>query len=203
MKRILASLVLLLSSCAGVSNYPINLSYLPSKQYAKTDGKVITVALLNDKRAVADKRAIGTRDNEIAFIALIDGPSVALAKAFKTYLANRGYTVNRLDEVWDGTVQTIKPGWGDLVIGGSLEDFSITARSISLVKTEYICSIKITLVFADVKSKEIKHQERFEVSTSYVTVSFSRDKAEELINSALSDTVERALAGTGKYLSKQ
>lgn len=203
MKKILVLVFFLVAACASVSNYPINLSYLPSGRVENTDGKTVTVALLQDKRPVADKRGIGTKDNETAFISLLDEPSVALAKAFRTYLAGRGYAAGRIDEVWDGSARTIKPGWGDLVIGGSLEDFSITARDVSLVKTEYVCSVKVYLIFADVKSREIKHKERFEVSTSYVTVNFSRNKAEELINSALADTVERALADTGKYIPKQ
>ncbi len=203
MKRAFVLFVFVLASCASVANYPITLSYPPAKQHDKATGSTIAVALLADKRGVADKRSIGIRDNETAFITLLDEPSAALAKAFAGYLENREHAVNKLDTVWDGTVQTLKPEWGNAVIGGVLEDFSINVKSSSLVKTEYICSVKLTLMFADALSKEIRHQERFEVSTSYVTVNFSREKAEELINSALSDTVERALSNVDRDFAKK
>ena len=203
MKKSLLVLVLFLASCASISNYPLTLSYRPSKHFEKADGKTITVAQLSDRRAIDDKRAIGMKDDEAKFISLIYTPSEAIARSFATYLADRGYKVKTLDQEWDGDARSIKPDWGDMVIGGVLEDFKITSRNLSLVKTEYVCSVKYSLVFADPKTKEIKHKERFDVSTSYVTVNFSRDKAEELINKALAEAVERSLANVNDYFTKQ
>lgn len=202
-KAVIFSVSLLLffiTSCAGTPNYPINLSYTPTKQYKKTGKGTIAVAMLEDKRAVNNKRIIGIKDNESQFISLIGDPADAFTAAFKTILLEKGYAVNKLNVFWDGAVQTIKPSWGDVLIGGYLEDFSISAKSSGFLKTEYICLIKFYLIIADANSLEIKHRERFEVSTSYVTINFSREKAEELINSAMSDTIERVLAVTEKYL---
>ncbi len=202
MKKAFLLVVFFLVSCASVVNYPLTLSYPPATQREKTGGAAVAVALLADKRAVADKRSLGMADGETAFISLLDGPPVALAKAFAAALENKGYAVRRLDTVWDGTAQTLIPEWGKAVIGGVLEDFSINVKSSNLVKTEYVCSVKLTLMFADAPAKEIKHQERFEVSNSYVTVNFSRRKAEDLINSAMAETVERAVASVDKSLKQ-
>ncbi|MEW5746910.1 MAG: hypothetical protein AB1805_15885 [Nitrospirota bacterium] len=201
MKRAMVFLVLLVASCATVTNYPLDLSYAP--QAARTgDGKgSIAVAPLIDKRAVQDRRIIGKRESDAPFIALIDEPSAALAKGFAQHLESRGYAVTRLTGGWDGSAAAIDPAWGDLVVGGSIEEFNVVSRG-DLVKNEYTCTIRLTLIFADPRSKEIRHKERTEVSTSYTTVGFSREKAEELINKALSEAVERALAEAPRYIAK-
>ncbi|MBF0558585.1 MAG: hypothetical protein HQL08_07370 [Nitrospirae bacterium] len=192
---------LYLVSCAGTVNYPISLSYQPQKQFEKASGASVTVAQLTDKRAAADKRAIGTKEGGIPFIALLDEPAAALSKGLGDYMKNRGYAVNGVKEEWDGDVRSLNPGWGDIVVGGTLDDLTLNVKG-NLFKTEYYCMVKFTLAIADAKSREPLHKEKFEVSNSYVTVSFSREKAEELINQALSDAVERGLADIDRYIKK-
>ena len=188
-----------LVSCASTSNYPITLSYQPLKQYEKTGGVPVAVALLSDKRQVADKRVIGEKEDGTPFISLVGEPAEALSKGFASYLANRGYKVSRINEAWDGNLRSLNPDWGTTVVGGTLDEVALNVTG-NLVKTEYLYSIKFTLCIADAKSRELLHKEKFEVSSSYVTVPFSREKAEELINTALSDAVERGLADIGKYV---
>ncbi len=187
-----------LASCAGTLNYPITLSYQPLKQYEKTGGIRVAVALLSDKRQVADKRVIGKDEESTPFISLLGEPAEALSRGFASYLENRGYTVSVTNEAWDGSLQSLNPAWGNIVIGGTLDDIALNVTG-NLVKTEYRCSLKFTLCIGDAKSRELLHKEQFEVSSSYVTVAFSREKAEELINSALSEAVERGLADINKY----
>ncbi len=190
-----------LASCAGTSNYPITLSYQPLKQYEKTAGVPVTVALLSDKRQDADKRVIGKKENRTPFISLVGEPAEALSKGFASYLENRGYKVSITNEVWDGNPQSLSAGWGPVVIGGTLDDLTLNVTG-NLVKTEYLYSIKFTLCIADARSRELLHKEKIEMSSSYVTVPFSREKAEELINKALSEAVERGLADINKYMPK-
>src|SRR5208337_103329 len=190
-----------LVSCAGTSNYPITLYYQPLKQYEKTGGVPVTVALLSDKRQVADKRVIGKKEDGIPFISLVGEPAEALSKGFASYLENRGYKVSRTNEAWDGDLQLLNPDWGAIVVGGTLDDIALNVTG-NLVKTEYLYSLKFTLYIADAKARELLHKEKIEVSSSYVTVQFSREKAEELMNTALTDAVERGLADINKYLPK-
>ena len=188
-----------LVSCAGPSNYPITLSYQPLKQYEKTGGVPFAVALFSDKRQVADKRIIGKKENSTPFISLLGEPAVELSKGFASYLENRGHKVSRINEAWDGNLQSLNPDWGNLVVGGTLDDITLNVTG-NLVKTEYLYSIKFTLYIADAKTRELLHKETFGVSSSYVTVPFSREKAEELMNTALSEAVERGLADINKYI---
>jgi|SRR5208283_612550 len=198
---IIALLFLALSmvSCASTLNYPITLSYQPLKQYEKTGGVPVTVALLSDKRQVTAKRVIGEKDNRTPFISLVGEPAEALSKGFASYFENRGYKVSRTNEAWDGNLASLNPEWGAIVVGGTLDDIALNVTG-NLIKTEYIYSVKFTLYIADARSKELLHKETFEVSSSYVTVPFSREKAEALINAALSEAVERGLADIGKYI---
>lgn len=194
-------LVASMLSCAGTLNYPISLSYQPLKPYEKTGGVPVTVTLLSDERQAADKRVIGKKENGTPFISLVGEPAEALSKGFASYLENRGYKVSRINEAWDGNFKSLNPDWGSVVVGGTLDDIALNVTG-NLVKTEYAYSIKFTLCIADAKTREILHKEKIEVSSSYVTVPFSREKAEELMNKALSEAVERGLADINKYVPK-
>ncbi len=194
-------LVSSLVSCAGTLNYPITLLYQPLEPYQKTGGAPVTVALLSDKRQVTDKRIIGKTEDGTPFISLVGDPAEAISKGFALYLESRGYKVSRTNETWDGDLRSLNPDWGAIVIGGTLDAIALNVTG-NLIKTEYIYSIKFTVCIADTKTKALLHKEKIEVSSSYVTVPFSREKAEELINKALSDAVVRGLADIDKYMPK-
>ncbi len=202
MKKLLYTILLLtLASCAA-SRYPIDLSYRStSTMEAGVKGKV-TVALFNDRRDVADKRVIGMKDGETRFVSLIEGPAPQISDAFRAYLESRGYAVVVVNEAWDGTPQSLRPEWGDMIVGGDIEGLNVTVRS-AFPKTEYRCLVKLNVIIADPKTKTILQRERVESSLSYETVYFSRDKAEELINSALADAMEKALDKIDNYLPKR
>ena len=205
MKRAATVLLVLvafvLASCAGTANYPISLSYQPQAQSVKTGSASVKVALFADKRSSADKRVIGTKEGGAQFMALVEGPAVTLSKAMAEYLKNSGFSVDSINEEWDGDLRSLRPGQGDILIGGTLDELALNVKG-NFLKTEYDCSVKLTLSIAAPRTGELLHREKFEVSTSYVTVSFSRDKAEELINKALAEAVERGLANIDKYIKK-
>src|SRR5208283_3709190 len=111
---IIALLFLALSmvSCASTLNYPITLSYQPLKQYEKTSGVPVTVALLSDKRHVPNKRILGKKEDGAPFISLLGEPSADLSKSFASYLEDRGYKVSRTNEAWEGDLRSLNPNWG-------------------------------------------------------------------------------------------
>ncbi|MCC6345918.1 MAG: hypothetical protein IT388_01885 [Nitrospirales bacterium] len=205
MKRILFLLAMtaFLVSCATVTEYPLTLSYTPKAGGSEVRKGTVAVLQFADRRKVADTRYLGIKDDEARFIALLDDPAAAVSKAAAAYLEKSGYTVGRVDARWDGSAQTLKPEWGDRVVGGAVEEFSLTVKSSSLVKMEYVSTVRLFVVYADAVSKSILHRERVEASSSYVTVAFNREKAGELINKALAEAVERALAGADDYLLKK
>ncbi len=196
-KLFYAVLLVALASCV-VSRYPIDLSYQAKSPKGAGKKGTVAVSLFNDKRDVAQKNVIGMKDDEARFVSLIEGPAPQVSDAFRSYLENRGYTVVRLNEAWDGTAESLKPQWGDMVVGGDIEDLNITVIS-AFPKTEYKCRVKLNVVIADPKTGAILQKQRVESSQSYVTVYFSRDKAEELINSTLAEAMEKALDKIDSY----
>ncbi|MFO0754236.1 MAG: hypothetical protein U0411_13050, partial [Thermodesulfovibrionales bacterium] len=205
MKRILFLLAAaaFLVSCATVSEYPLTLSYAPKAGGSEVRKGAVAVLQFADRRKVADTRYLGLKDDDARFIALLDDPAAAVSKAVAAALEKSGYAARKAPEQWDGPVQTLKPEWGDRVVGGAVEEFSLTVRNSSLVKTEYVSTVRLFVVFADAAAKTILHQERVEASSSYVTVAFNKEKAGELLNKALAEAVERALAGADDFLLKK
>ena len=203
MRKMICLVILFsLASCASVSNYPLELSYKPGVRNAPAAGGAVTVVLFNDKRKVAEKRVIGMKDDETRFVSLIGEPSSAVAGAFRAYLEAKGYKAAKVDEPWDGTAGSLRPEWGDVVVGGDIEELDITVYT-GFPKTKYVCSVKLFVTMADAVTKTVLHQERVEASSSYLTVYFSRDRAEELINGTLADAMEKTLAKIGDYLPKR
>jgi len=198
-KIIYLMLLIAAASCASVSNYPIDLSYQPKgHEEAGKKGK-IAVALFNDDRAESYKRFIGIKQSDkIRFISLDGEPSSAVSNAFITYLEHKGYTVAKVNKVWDGTVKSLNPEWGDMVVGGDIEKFDITVTG-EFPKVKYICSVKLYVTMANPRTKAILHQERLEASSTYESFNFLRNEAEEEINKALAEVVEKSLSETGKY----
>jgi hypothetical protein len=201
-KLIPVVLLLCMTSCASLSIYPLELSYQPKAREAAPEKGTVTVVLFNDRRRVTDKRVIGTKDEETSFVSLTGSPASAVSDAVGAYLHSRGYTVKKVNEAWDGTVQSLRSEWGDLVVGGDIEDLNISATT-TYPKIEYHCLVKLYVISADAKTKTIVRKERVESSSSYATVFFSRDKAEELINNTLADALEKTLDKVGKGLPKQ
>jgi hypothetical protein len=194
-------LLLVLVSCV-VSRYPIDLSYRSTAGNVAGGKGTVAVALFNDKRDVAQKNVIGMKDEETKFVSLIEGPAPQVSDAFRAYLNSRGYTAVKVNEAWDGTAQSLKPEWGDMIVGGDIEALNITVTS-AFPKTEYKCLVKLNVIIADPKTKTILQKQRVESSQSYVTVYFSRDEAEKLINSTLADAMEKTLAKIDQFAPKQ
>jgi hypothetical protein len=144
-------LLFALASCASTSPYTLDLAYQPTAPRATIEEGTLTVVLFNDKRDVADKTLIGMKDDEEKFVSFSYGPARAVSDAVGAYLQNRGYIVHTLYEAWDGTAQSLKPEWGDMVIGGNIEDLHITVTS-AFPKTKYRCSVKLRVIMADPKT---------------------------------------------------
>jgi hypothetical protein len=195
----------LLPACATMNQYPIPLRYTPPAGYAqpweKLTAKVVTVAAFHDNRDVADPRFIGTRRTyngvTIPFISSAEQPAVEISRAAKAYLAHEGYTVREETPQWDLHPQTVQGQWGNWVIGGAIEDFSIEAKS-SLLRTVYECRLKLSVAVVDVRKKKDVVRDNMELSSSYKTFAFRPQTAERMVNKLIAQAIEGALADIEK-----
>jgi hypothetical protein len=187
-------------ACAPITHYPIHLRYVPEGNVPPASeehkGSVITVTAFADNRGVADRATLGqwvdNDDEVIPFVASEGDPATNVARAFETYLFKKGYTVRMAHEGWDLRPETIRPAWGDLVVGGSIEELSVNARAEG-IKVVYDCKLKLIVGVGDVKEHKSMYKNTVELSFSYDRVTFSRSFAEQKTNKMLTKAVEQAL----------
>ena len=208
MKKIgfIAMGVLALSfACAPVTQYPIQLRYVPQEGYTqikeKPQAKVITVAAFYDRRDMADLHTIGlrTKPNGITIPLTYSGekPEDMITQAVRLSLFQKGYQVRQETPQWDLNPQTAQQAWGDWVIGGAIEGLSVEAKS-SILRTVYKCTFKLRMVVADVREKEGILQQTEELSSSYSTFFFRSSTAERMVNKIIAQAVESTLADIEK-----
>lgn len=192
--------VVLLFACAPITQYPIHLRYAPEGEGPQTSTAlqehVVTVTTVRDNRSAMDRDRLGqwvdNKENVIPFVSSPESPATSVTRALEQYLSHRGYTVRAEPRSWDLDPQSISPRWGDWVIGGSIEELSVEARSEG-VKVIYDYKLKLTVVVADVRERKKKYEDTLESSASHESAVFSPAAAERKINEMLTEAVERML----------
>ena len=107
----------------------------------------------------------------------------------REYLFKSAYKISNDIPVWDLKAETISKDWGEILIGGNIDDLEIVCEKSFPVKT-YQAKIKLTFVFANVPDKKIFYRSSVENSNSLKDVSFSEKLLEKQINAVLSDALE-------------
>jgi hypothetical protein len=208
--RIVVCLFLLLpaSGCTPML-YNIDMRYQPTKLIppAVTDGQKysLTVAPFIDQRKMEDTLLIGrvtkSDGSTIPILPKYVKPAEAVASALRELLFKSGYTVSGDKPVWDLTEGTIRPEWGTMLIGGTIDELNVTCVD-SLTMTRYSAKARVTLLFADVQKKRIFYRITSESSSSLDHIVLSEEKLESQINGVLSDAMEKAIEGpeTGRRI---
>jgi hypothetical protein len=194
------AVVVLLFACTPVTQYPIHLRYAPEEEGPQPSAEfkehVVTVTTLRDNRSVSDREILGqwvdNEDKVIPFVSSHGSPATSVTRAFEAFLSQRGYTVRGEPRSWDLDPQSISPEWGDWVIGGTIEELSVEARTEG-VKVIYDYKLKLTVVVADVTEGKNKYEDTLASSASHERAAFSPTAAERKINKMLTEAVERML----------
>jgi hypothetical protein len=198
----------MLSGCAP-KIYNINMRYGPTKVIppAVTDGRKysVTVSTFTDQRKMEDTLLIGrvikSNGTPIPILPRYVKPTDAVTAGLSEYLLRSGYAVAQGRPTWDLNETTIRPEWGTLLVGGTIDSLDVTC-----VKTHtmnrYNATVRMTLIFADVQKKKIFYRLVSESSSSLDHIFFSEARLESLINGVLSDAIEKALEGpeTGRQI---
>ena len=195
------SLLLLASGCTPAL-YSINMRYEPTKAAppAPADNRQLsmTVAAFVDQRKMADTLLIGRvikSDGEtIPILPQYVKPSDAVASALRELLFKSGYRVSPDRPAWDLKEATIRPEWGTILIGGTIDDLDVTCLD-NLTLKRYSAKARLTLIFADVQKKRIFYRVTSESSSSLDHIIFSEENLESQINGVLSDAIEKAIEG--------
>lgn len=198
----------IVSGCAP-KIYNVNMRYEPTKVTppAVTDGRKysLTVASFIDQRKMDDRMLIGrvikSNGTPIPILPRYVKPADAVAAALRDVLVKSGYAVAPDRPVWDLSEAVIRPEWGTILIGGTIDTLDLTCVE-TLTMAKYTATVRVTLIFADVQKKKIFYRLVSESSSSLDHVFLSEARLENQINGALSDAIEKALEGpeTGRQI---
>lgn len=190
-------LLTIVFSCAPVNLYTITMMYLPEEPpppEAETRTHPVTVARFIDARNMDDTIRLGT-------VVRSDGSSVpvhpkyrraveTVTDGIKACLSAQGYSLSLLTPSWDLNRDTIDTGWGNLVIGGSIDRLAVICRTKGLKKT-YETEVVLTCVFADVRNKRIIRTMETRATSSLTHVRFSEALLGEQISTTLSQAIRQ------------
>jgi hypothetical protein len=185
-------------ACAGVSNYVINIKYVPQRavlQNSKTRSKpLITIARFNDISSLDNKTVTGSKSNSnddtIRALATAEDPARDVSAAFRTFLIKAGYDVDSVMPEWDLRDSSIDSAWNKLVIGGSIDELEVFCRKAG-AGVQYNSVVKLRVVFADAQRKKILHTTTLESSASLKHLVCSEEMMQKQINDTLSMAIEK------------
>ena len=202
--KFIASLFILWASLTGCAPqiYHVDLRYQPTKEIQPlvTDGRTfsVTVAELIDNRKTEDSLLVGKviRGDGAAIPVLPRYNKVgdAVSEALRRLLGQSGFDVSSEKSSWNLQESAILPGWGTIVIGGTIDELSVICHHNIPVKN-YAAQAKISLFFADVQKKKIFYHVGAKSSSSLQHVVFSEDTLESQINGVLFDALEKIVEG--------
>jgi len=92
------------------------------------------------------------------------------------------------------TESSILPDWGNILIGGSIDELQVVCQDLLPTK-KYQAKVKLTVYFADVRKQFIFYKTMAQSSSSLEHILFSEEKLEAQMNSALSDAIEKIFEG--------
>lgn len=196
-----------LISCAPVSLYTIDLRYSPkttsTSQVAKKGGDfVVTVARFKDERNVEDKLVIGavvkSDGVKIPVLPKYTKPVDAVLKGIQSCMEDRGYTVSSETPEWNLREEDIGERWGDILVGGSIDDFEVVCLKGFPVR-KYSTKVRFTVYFADVKRQKIFYKISVETKPSLEHIRFSEEMIAEQINGGLTEAIEKIFEGREIY----
>lgn len=191
----------ILSGCTP-KIYNIDMRYEPTKETpsSATDGRkyALTVASFIDQRKMDDRlllgRVIKSNGTPIPILPRYVKPTDAVTAALRDALVRSGYAVTPDRPTWDLNEATIRPAWGTILVGGTIDTLDVTCVE-TLTMARYTATVRVTLIFADVQKKRIFYRLVSESVSSLDHVFFSTARLEDQISSALSDAIDKALEG--------
>jgi hypothetical protein len=183
--------------------YSIDMKYVPVKPLAVAErpcgDRLVTVALFRDARSAEGPLRIGTvieaGGNRTPVLPEKMTAGEAVSAGVRSYLRRSGCSVSEKTPDWDLREDTIRPEWGDVLLGGSIDALDVTCdRSDRFNPLDrYKAKVKLTIVIADIKTRKIVHRTMVESSASLENLGFSRETLRDQINGVLSDAIERII----------
>jgi len=193
-----------LTGCVTPDIYHVALKYEPTSPPIKVStalsSRLIAVATFIDEREIDDTVKIGhvLRPGGKRFHVLPERmlPRESVAESVADFFRRLGCKVASTHPSWDLKETTIDSSWGDLLVGGTIEQLDVVCDDSSYVNPvkSYQARVRLTMTIADGKTKKILHRTQGEATSTLKDITFSEEKLAQQINTALSQVIEQLLA---------
>jgi len=177
--------------------FSVNLEYQARRLYPQfkiSQPIIVTVSTFEDNRHLDDKTVIGwvttQKGQRIPIIPKFINPNQAVVEPIKVFIQRLGFTVLSPSPSWNLKESDIDKKWGRLLIGGSIEALEIQVEE-AFPLHKYHTRVKLALTFADPSTQKIIYTFNTESMNSLSYPLLSEQKMEELINSALTEALDR------------
>jgi hypothetical protein len=191
------SLIAVLSGCAGSRTYLIDVRYVPAKKAPPAPelhkAKTVGICPFEDARKEQAKDTIGIRHRTRKEVDLLKvaGISVSqsITRAVKDYFAEKGFEVTDC-KAWDKSPEGLRslPQDLSLVVGGTIESFTIDARS-GVVTTEIHYRVKMAVSIGQIKEGKVVVR-TVDSAPQTKKISFDPGNVGATLNQTLTEAIE-------------
>jgi hypothetical protein len=159
---------------------------------------IVMVAAFEDLRNVPDRLMIGevadAHGNKIPVFPKYVKAGDVIASGIAEYLKQSGFAVSDKRPAWDLKTGSVGDDWGDILIGGSIDDLWVKCRE-GIAEKKYSAGIRLNAVIVDVRNKRILYKTLTESESSRDDVIFSESRLEAQINGVVSDAIDKIFDG--------
>lgn len=198
-------LLLALAACGGPRTYLIGLEYRPAALLAPQPGPLpsVAVSFFADVRERPDRVEVGALTNPQGvtdtLIPAHLGVDEVVTQAIADALAKRGHAVKQI-QGWDLTPAGAQPAWGDVVIGGQIQEFWISGER-GLVNARTAAAVRLRVVAVASQAQEVLWEGTLSTSAESTEVLFSEQQVAATASKALSRALDLFLADP-QFLSR-
>jgi len=195
----------MLAACGGPRTYLVHLQYRPAAAPEQQPGPLPSVAVnfFADVRERPDRVRIGTltgpRGGTDAFIPARLGVDEVATQAVADVLAKRGHAVKQI-QGWDLTLAGAHPAWGDVLVGGQIQEFWITGER-ALLNTKATVHVRLKALAVASRTREVLWEGTVSAAAESTDVLFSEEQVAATASQALSRALDLFLANP-QFLSR-
>lgn len=198
-------LLLALAACGGPRTYLLDLQYRSGAAPERQAGPLPSVAVnfFADVRESPDRVKIGTLTNPQGgtdtFIPARLGVDEVVTQAVADSLARRGHAVKQI-QGWDLTPASAQPAWGDVLVGGQIQEFWITGER-ALLNTKTAAQVRLKAIAVASRTREVLWEGTLSAAAETTEVLFSEKQVAATASKALSRALDLFLANP-QFLSR-
>ncbi|MBI3079808.1 MAG: hypothetical protein HYY89_00155, partial [candidate division NC10 bacterium] len=122
-----------------------------------------------------------------------------VTQAVASALAGRGHAVKQI-QGWDLTPASAQPAWGDVLVGGPIQEFWITGER-ALLNTKTAAAVRLKAIAVASRTREVLWEGTLSAAAETTEVLFSEEQVAATASKALSRALDLFLVNP-QFLSR-